>query len=301
MVEVTKLSWSAIGDLALAVAQKVLDCVPHNPVIALHPIPRGGIFAALSVQSAIRQLQPSRKVTIVSEPSSAVVAIDDIVDSGKTRERFVEQHNIPFFALFNKNGSRKWVQFPWEVENEQGGAEDNVRRLIERIGDDPNREGLVETPKRVIASYDTLFGGYQQKPEDVIKVFKDERCDQMVLLRNVEFYSTCEHHMLPFFGKAHIAYLPNDWVIGVSKLARLLEVFSRRLQIQERICRQITQALNQLLQPRGTACILSAQHFCMTSRGVQKQDSEMVTSSLTGEFLTNHIARAELLNLINTK
>ena len=174
----------------------------------------------------------------------------------------------------------------------------DVKNLIEYLGDDPNREGLRETPKRVILSYDHLFSGYGQRVEDVLKVFEDDTSDQMILLKEIEFYSTCEHHMLPFFGKAHIAYIPNGKVVGISKLARILEIFSRRLQIQERLAQNVTEALMTHLNPLGAACLLEAQHFCMTSRGVQKQNSVMVTSSLEGVFRENASVKAEFLALI---
>lgn len=174
----------------------------------------------------------------------------------------------------------------------------DVKNLIEYLGDDPNREGLRETPKRVILSYDHLFSGYGQRVEDVLKVFEDDTSDQMILLKEIEFYSTCEHHMLPFFGKAHIAYIPNGKVVGISKLARILEIFSRRLQIQERLAQNVTEALMTHLNPLGAACLLEAQHFCMTSRGVQKQNSVMVTSSLEGVFRENASVKTEFLALI---
>ena len=176
--------------------------------------------------------------------------------------------------------------------------DDLIRQLVELIGDDPDREGLRETPNRVVRSFYELFGGYRQKPEDVIKVFEDDSCDEMVVIRGIEFYSTCEHHLLPFFGKAHIAYVPNGRLIGASKLVRLLEVFSRRLQIQERLCEQVTGALDQYLKPKGSACVLEAKHFCMIARGVGKQGSEMVTSSLTGVFRDRVGARQEFFDII---
>jgi len=172
----------------------------------------------------------------------------------------------------------------------------SLTNVISYIGEDPTRDGLLETPKRVLASYDELFSGYKQNPADHMKTFKDN-CDEMVVLKDVEFFSTCEHHMLPFFGVAHIAYIPKGNVIGISKLARILEVFSRRMQIQERICQQVTQCLNDYLDPRGSACILEAKHFCMTCRGVSKQSSTMLTSSLTGAFKLPEV-RQELLALI---
>lgn len=176
--------------------------------------------------------------------------------------------------------------------------ESTVRHILELLGEDPNREGLRETPARVVRSWSELYGGYGQDPQDILKTFEEGACDEMVLLRDVEFYSTCEHHMLPFFGRAHIAYLPNRKVVGVSKLARLLEIFARRLQIQERLGQQITTALDAALHPMGSACILEAQHFCMTSRGVAKQNSVMVTSSLTGAFREEAETRQELFAIL---
>lgn len=176
-------------------------------------------------------------------------------------------------------------------------VESAIETLLRFIGDDPTREGLKETPLRVMKSYQELFSGYAQDPAAVLKVFEDGACDEMVVLRNMEFFSTCEHHMLPFFGKAHVAYIPNGRVIGISKLARILEIYSRRLQVQERLTEQITKALDEHLKPKGSACVLEARHFCMICRGVQKQNSEMVTSSLTGVFRKPEV-RAEFFHLV---
>jgi GTP cyclohydrolase I len=174
-----------------------------------------------------------------------------------------------------------------------------IRKLIRQIGDDPDREGLSLTPKRVMKSWETLFGGYGQNPQDFMTTFK-EPCSEIVLIKDIEFYSTCEHHMLPFIGKAHIAYIPtNDTVIGASKLIRLLEIYTRRLQIQERIGEQVTEALMEHLKPSGAACILEAQHLCMSARGIQKQSSLMVTSSLKGVFMDKLPARNELMTLVS--
>jgi GTP cyclohydrolase IA len=173
-----------------------------------------------------------------------------------------------------------------------------IEELISLIGDDPNREGLKETPERVIKSFQELFSGYNANVQDLFKTFEDVKCNEMVILRGVEFISFCEHHILPFVGVAHIAYIPNGKVIGISKLARLLEVYTRRLQIQERICEQVTTAMDRELKPKGSACVLEAKHLCMCARGVNKQNSEMITSSLTGVFFTEFQVRTELLNLI---
>jgi GTP cyclohydrolase I len=176
-----------------------------------------------------------------------------------------------------------------------------AQALLTCIGEDIFRPGLKDTPRRVAKSYEELYSGYKFTDDDVKKIltmFETDGYDEMVLLKNIEFYSTCEHHMLPFFGKAHIAYIPDKNIVGISKLARLLEIYSRRLQIQERIGRQIIDAFDKYVKPKGAACILEAQHFCMTSRGVNKQNSLMVTSALSGVFRTRPAAREELMRLI---
>lgn len=172
-----------------------------------------------------------------------------------------------------------------------------VQTLLRYIGEDPDREGLRETSARVLKSYRELFSGYKTDPASVFKCFEDGACDELVLLRNVGFTSFCEHHMLPFTGVAHIAYLPDKRIIGLSKLARLLDVFAKRLQVQERLTTQITAALDEHLKPLGSACIIRASHSCMGCRGVNKIGASMVTSSLTGEF-RNHEVRSEFLSLI---
>jgi len=293
------LSWQDVRDRAERIGRELCDRFPKR-VIYAYPVPRGGIHAAQAVQ-AVSCLQRQLRVELVEAPEEANVLIDDIVDSGKTRGTLISAWKKPFYALVDKTVEKElgWVVFPWErMTCEAGGPEENVRRLIEFIGDDPNREGLQETPERVVRSYEELFAGYKQDVAEVVKMFESS-CDEMVIVRDVEFYSTCEHHFLPFFGKAHIAYIPDGRMIGVSKLIRVLEVFSRRLQIQERLCQQVTDALDEFLNPKGSACVLEAQHFCMTSRGVQKQHSIMVTSSLTGAFREKgNAARQEFLSMI---
>lgn len=176
--------------------------------------------------------------------------------------------------------------------------EDIIRAVLERVGEDPGREGLDGTPARVVRSWRELYGGYEKSPEDVLTTFDKGTYDQIVLLRDIEFFSTCEHHMLPFIGKAHVAYLPGDRVIGISKLARLLDIYARRLQIQERIGEQVTDALMEHLNAQGAACIIESKHLCMQIRGVTKQHSIMTTSSLKGVFLEDRTARAELMGLL---
>ena len=164
-----------------------------------------------------------------------------------------------------------------------------IRNLLIAIGEDPDREGLKDTPKRVVKSWDTLFGGYKQKPENVLKTFFSIKCDEMIICKDIEFYSNCEHHILPFYGKCHIAYLPNQKVVGLSKMPRLLEVFARRLQIQERLTEQIADSMMKHIEPLGVGVNIEAKHNCMVCRGVQKQNSVMVTTALRGVFKDDHV------------
>ena len=170
-----------------------------------------------------------------------------------------------------------------------------LRAFLEHIGEDPYREGLRDTPKRMIASFDKILGGYNKDPKDVLTVFGDELYDEMIVVKDIEFYSMCEHHILPFFGRAHIGYIPDGKIIGLSKLPRLVEIYSRRLQNQERLTSQIASGLQEILNPKGVGVVLEAKHFCMMARGVEKQDSEVITSTLIGLFKKELNTRNEFL------
>lgn len=176
--------------------------------------------------------------------------------------------------------------------------ENNLREQLTYIGEDPDREGLKDTPQRIVRSWNELYRGYRQDPRQLLRHFDAETYDQIVLLRGSEFYSMCEHHMLPFTGIAHVAYIPNGRVLGISKLARLLDIYARRLQIQERIGEQVTAFLMEEVGAKGAACVIEASHLCMRMRGCNKQNSVMVTSSMKGVFLENATARAELMGLL---
>lgn len=173
-----------------------------------------------------------------------------------------------------------------------------IHEILKDIGENPEREGLLNTPKRVVKSWGEIYSGYGHTAAELFTTFDSDGYDQIVLLKDIEIYSMCEHHMLPFFGKAHVAYIPKGRVIGISKLARLVDMYARRLQIQERIGEQVTDALMEYLQPEGAACIIEAVHMCMRMRGVAKQQSVMTTSSLRGAFFDNSAARSELMRLI---
>ena len=178
--------------------------------------------------------------------------------------------------------------------------EEIVERQLELIGEDPRREGLLRTPKRVADSLTWLTRGYTMDINEVVgdAVFSEEH-DNMVLVRDIEFYSMCEHHMLPFFGKAHIAYIPDGTIIGLSKLPRIVEMFSRRLQVQERLTEQVAEALQSVLQPRGVGVMIEAVHLCMMMRGVEKQNSRTTTSAVRGEFRDCPMTRNEFFHLVH--
>ena len=175
----------------------------------------------------------------------------------------------------------------------------NTKNLLELLGEDPSREGLLNTPKRVAKAWEFLTKGYNENLDALINnaIFEGESKD-MVIVKNIEFYSLCEHHMIPFYGKAHIGYIPDGKIIGLSKLARITDLFSQRLQVQERLTNQIAQCLQEVLNPRGVAVVLEGKHFCMLSRGVQKQNSIATSSSMLGIFREKESTRNEFLKLI---
>lgn len=174
--------------------------------------------------------------------------------------------------------------------------------FLKIIGEDLKRQGLKDTPKRVAKSWAYLLKGYKEDPEKLIKsaIFK-EASEDMICVRNIEFYSICEHHLIPFFGKCHIGYIPKGYIIGLSKLCRLVEIYARRLQVQERMTREIAEMLQKHLQPRGVAVVIEAQHLCMQMRGVEKQHSEAVTSAMLGSFREREATRIEFFKLISSE
>ena len=179
--------------------------------------------------------------------------------------------------------------------------ESTVRLLLRLMGEDPNREGLKRTPLRVKQSLKYLTEGYRKHPAKVLnRSFKKVKHDEMVIVKDIDFFSLCEHHLLPFFGRCHIAYLPDKRIIGLSKLPRLVDAFARRLQVQERLTTQIAEAIAEHLQPRGVACVMEASHLCLMMRGVQKQNTRAVTSSMLGAFRSDVKTRSEFLTLISS-
>lgn len=277
----------------------------------IYGIPQGGTALAMELSRLLGKRVIDTKELATWE-KECVLVVDDCVDSGTTISRFkgyttVVLHIKPCtpkesFPNFHCNMVDDWITYWWEATEERS-IRDNVTRILQYIGEDPTRKGLIETPDRVVRSWAELFVGYTQDPKDVFKIFDEEGYNELVWMKRIEFYSCCEHHMLSFSGQAHVAYIANnEKVIGASKLARLVDIFSRRLSTQERIARQVTEALMENLQPIGAACIIEGAHLCMRCRGVGKQSSIMGTSCLRGKFLEDsddgRAARAELIALI---
>jgi len=290
--------------------------------LVIYGLLRGGAVPAsvlgyelkkLNVECRLQYLDLAEKEAWKIEKNSVVV--DDLIDTGATLEpiqglfsavvvsstklrpsEYAQKFSIPSYA-YMEYGKDEWLVFPWETqEDTPGGMEQAVTALIRGMGEDPLREGLKKTPKRVTKAWKELTEGYRTDGDAFMTVFDSEGYDQMVLLKDIEFHSTCEHHLLPFFGRAHVAYIPNGKIVGISKLARVVDLFARRLQNQERITEQVAAFLNDKLCPKGVAVMIEAQHLCMKSRGVNKQNSVMTTNKMTGVFLENPAARSEFFD-----
>ena len=288
------------NEACLRAAKRMADVLTTLSVrneVLIYGIPRGGIPVAYL-------LQKFAMINLANSPEQADVIVDDVIGTGATRTRYqAEYPSKPFLTLGNNldppKSDDEWLVFPWErtEDGHDESATDIVTRLLDYVGEDASREGLKETPKRVLKAWSEWTAGYGQDPADVMKVFADgaESYDEMVTVKNIPFYSMCEHHMAPFFGTATISYLPDKKVIGLSKLSRVLQIFSRRLQVQERITTQVVQALQDGLNPLGVGVLLKARHLCMESRGISQQGSETITTGLRGKFLTDPEVRAEFL------
>lgn len=260
----------------------------------VYPIPRGGIPAAYAIGRYV-------DFQLVASPEEADYIVDDLIDSGATIDRILQNLARPgagrcvfkeppeVVVLLDKRMEKwgpRWVVFPWEGDA-VGGLEDNIRRTLQFIGEDPERGGLLETPARVAKAWEHWAGGYQLDPLEILKTFDDgaESVDEMVIVKNIPFYTHCEHHMAPFFGTATVGYVPNGKIVGLSKLSRVVDAFARRLQVQERLTTQIADAINEGLSPKGVGVIVTARHLCMESRGIRQQGSETITSALRGVML----------------
>ncbi len=305
MSDKTYLTSADVIDLARSAAArlKVEFAVTEGwlaRVVKVWAVPRGGVPAAYALAAVASTF--GLRIVLVDDPADAEVLFDDIVDSGATRGAYLARYPLAKFEALIVRGVNYdggWVVFPWEGDAEAG-VEDNIVRLLQYCGEDPTRGGLLETPKRVAKAWSDWTSGYGVDPASVLKTFEDgaDRVDEMVTVRNISFYSHCEHHMAPFFGTVTIAYIPNGKIVGLSKLARLTNIFAKRLQVQERLTNQIVDALVEHLAPKGAGVVVRARHLCMESRGICQQGSETVTSALRGAIKDDARARAEFMRLL---
>lgn len=284
---------------AAAIRQYQHDTGTPNVALRAYAVPRGGIPVAYLLQGLVG-------FHITGDPADADIFIDDLIDSGSTCERYCDEYpGKPFFALLDKRTDEQfrgeWIVFPWEVTDEgmDNSGTDVVTRLLQLIGEDATREGLLETPARVVKAWRHWCSGYGKDPAKLLKVFEDggETYDQMVLVKDIPIYSHCEHHLAAIIGTASIAYIPNGKIVGLSKLSRLADMYARRLQVQERLTDQIADALFKHLEPKGVGVLIKARHLCMESRGICQQGHHTVTTALRGVIKDEPETRAEFLRL----
>ena len=291
------LTWAEIARVAQVLAAR-------NPQAkAVWGVPAGGIpVAAFTGLPLICPESSSVEHVVAACDPATTLIVDDIADTGRTLAPYIEA-GFMVDAICRKTYTPKniaphaftakgWVIFPWEKST---GPEDAVIRLLQWIGEDPTREGLRDTPKRVTKALREMTAGLRMDPKEALGTVFNESSDQMVIVKGIRFSSLCEHHMLPFSGIATVGYIPNNKVIGLSKIPRLVGIFAKRPQVQERMTNQIAQTLMQELQPLGTGVVIRAKHSCMGCRGVVQPDAEMITSSMLGCLRDDPSARAELM------
>jgi GTP cyclohydrolase I len=292
----TILTYSQLVPLLSDMANEILEKLGGEKP-RIYGIPRGGAFVAVCLKWRLPGME------ICDKPEHANIIVDDIVDSGKTRRNYKTDWNVPFVALIERKPADEWVVFPWE-KDDQGkdkSATDIPIRLLQYIGEDVSRQGLKETPERFLKAWRQYTEGYGIDPKDVVTAFDDgaENYDQMVMVRDIPVYSHCEHHLAPFFGVAHVGYIPNGKILGLSKLSRIVDIYSRRLQVQERLTTQVAKFLQDTLQPKGVGVIIKCRHLCMESRGINRTGLVTTTSAVKGQLYNDASARNEFLNLLN--
>ena len=279
----------------------------------MYPVPKGGVPALYALASVFSE------IVIVNDLHEADIIFDDIIDSGATAERFLKinygGNPKPFLALINKQEpfinqqqhliirDSSWIVFPWENDGEnETSIESNIIRILQYVGEDTSRGGLLETPKRVAKAWKDWASGYDApSDEEILKVFEDggESYNQMVTVKDIPIYSKCEHHLADIFGTCTISYIPNGKIVGLSKLSRIANKYSKRLQVQERLTDQIADSLFKHLEPIAVGVQIKARHMCMESRGICQQGHHTITTSLRGAMLTDPTARAEFLSVAN--
>ena len=281
----------------IGLVKQIKEQFGDQEIIKIYPVPFGGIPVSYLLKAL---LADKFHVVFVDKPGEGELFIDVVESSGLMRRDY-ESHfpGRPFFTLFFKRDKTRWLIFPWE-EARKNTFEDIPIQLLKFIGEDPDREGLRETPRRFLQAWQHWTSGYQIDPVSVLKGFEDgsENYDAMVFQGAIPVWSLCEHHLVPFFGVAHIGYIPEGKIIGLSKFSRLVEIFARRLQVQERLTQQIAHAIFDNLKPKGVGVVLRCRHSCMESRGIEKSGSMTYTSSLVGCLKEDQNARSEFLRFV---
>ena len=296
-----EVAWKDFESLTFALAGRNVDCE------YVYGIPTGGCFVSRALCAAYDIEHLSNPPVC---PDENILIVDDLVASGKTLQPWIDK-GFKVDALFRKPFSPShiapnaplvngWVKFPWEHET---GPEDAVVRLLDFVGENPNREGLVETPSRVVKAWKEWTEGYGMDPATCFKAFGDgaENYDEMISLDPIAFNSHCEHHLAAIFGNVYISYIPNKRIAGLSKFCRLVDIFAKRLQVQERLTTQIADAIMEHLQPLGVGVSIKARHFCMESRGVKKSGVYTTTTALRGVIKEDPNSRSEFLAITNRR
>lgn len=291
------LTWQ---DIQVAVDALCYRYRPTSAITKVYGIPQGGVPVALMVAERL-----GLQITDTPEVGTTLI-VDDLVDTGTTMGKYRDQgYNCeslyrktysPSHLCYNAIEADQWLSFPWEKDD--GDPTDAVIRILQHIGEDPTRDGLLDTPKRVCKAMREMTVGYSMNPAEILSKTFDVHHDEMIVLSGVPYSSLCEHHMLPFYGHATIGYIPKPGarIVGLSKLARLLDCYSKRLQVQERLTNEIAQALVDYLDPLGVGVVITGSHTCMSARGIQKS-GEMVTSSMLGGMRSDPSVRSEFLSM----
>lgn len=301
-MEKIKLTWLEIIEDINALVKSLPDNVYHN----IYCVPKNGMILGHLLSTALKKHDKFRGVGFALDEGAinqGTLIFDDLIDSGKTLSKWPSNDHAVLYrkphspmVTYSVREIDNWIEFPFEEEQP---ASDAVVRILQACGEDPTREGLVKTPERFMKMMAEMTAGYGQTSLELFKSQFASPNDQMVVVKDIDFFSLCEHHMVPFFGKAHIAYIPDGQVLGLSKFARLVELYARRLQIQENLTNQIGEDIKRELKAKGVMVVIQAKHLCMAMRGVQKANAETVTSFISGAFKTNAEARQEALKLLS--
>lgn len=293
MTKKIKITYQKLQEDIETLANTLKRAVDGGQFDSIYGVPRGGVPIAIGLSALL-------KLPLTDTVSEKTLVVDDLMDSGATRNKYPGNKFAVLYTKPHAPGTwiarveeiHGWIEFPYE--NTEGDVEENFRRILEYLGEDPTREGLVDTPKRYIK----FMKQFLSSEDFNFTTFENEGTDEMIIQKDIPFFSLCEHHTAPFFGTATVAYIPSERIVGLSKLARTVQLYSHNFQNQERITSQVAERLEKELQPLGVAVTVKARHFCMEMRGVKTHDVHTVTTKLTGAFKDKPETRAEFLSQI---